>query len=315
MRVLLSLFLIVSFSWSEYKPLSRKERKAFKRSAEAIAIAKRENNIEAILRFAPGLLKDNESILLDPNSKQLREAYRLIGAIYKETLVQQKVSDAKKAFNIKASKAGDSVKIVAYQDFLDFLKAENLDSLFTLYSNVLYKHQSRYLKSCAEVSCLHFLSSLKYYNKSLWLEYSKKMDVSIRRDFVELTNSLDRGKILKFKRNYPGVYGQDINSLLEKSRQQTRLSLMKHPSVEGILRYFSMYKIDDKPLQKKLESILYKNWEQFSKIEDAERYVRYFPNTAKGRRLAFWVEEEKRYMRDMQMIRNNREDTLVDTNF
>jgi len=100
---------------------------------------------------------------------------------------------------------------------------------------------------------------------------------------------MDRKKLMEFRDRYPGIRTRDIQSLLEKSKDQQRVSIMKNPSKELIFEYYSVYPDKDASMDKLLEKILYADWKQSQKIKDAEVFLMHFPNAEKSDFLREWL--------------------------
>jgi hypothetical protein len=298
LKILLTL-LLISISLAEYKPLKRKERKAFLKAAEAVEIAVQENNREAIMRFAPGILKDYESVLLDPDSEKLREKYLFIEQALKNATNQGELAEITKKVDASITTGDYKGCITNYQEVLDYLSKKGLDSLMEEHERKLADCQVNLLAADKSVETLQFLSSHKYYDRVSWMDFSKSMESSISREFLELSASLDRNSIIEFKKKYPGLHERDVHTLLNKARDQHRLSILKNPSKDEIFKYYGIYPEKDAALEKLLEQILYSEWKQSQKIKDADRYLNYFPNSDRSNFIREWMKNEKNFYDEM----------------
>lgn len=276
---LLFVLLVASLqAETVYKALSKADRKAFQKTAAAFESAFEAKNYAPINRFGASVLETYSAIEIDPDSRELLTTYLRIRTIVQQSQVQFSI-DSLSQQTKKAMADNNYLKCLeAHQALLEFLQNQGLDSIFQSYSISLSYCQSKLFDSDVTLSTLGKIAQFRFYDRGLWKKESQRVEAESHQEFLAVSSSQNRDSLLHFRKMYPDLYPQDVQTLLEKCRQKHRLSVLRHPTKEEIVEFYRAYPDPDRELNAMMEDILYKAFMTTGKPEAANEYLLNFPD-------------------------------------
>jgi len=292
------IFIIASAAYSlDYAPLSRTDKKAFVNAAKAIETAAAQGSYGGVLRFGPGVLKKYESIMLDPGCKDLRPIYENIEKLISDVVLFG-VADSFQISIDKQIKANDYYgALQKYDSYFDYLHSIKNDSLLAkhepLYRQYAEKHFNGSYHNYTE------LAKLKYIDKNQLDGLREIVENSFKESFVTIS-SASIEELFSFKAQYPGIFDDDIDNLIQSHKARWRLSLKRRPSVEGIERYYLVFSEKDRMIDSLFHNVLYDRFVKEQDIISASKYLVNFPSGRSAREVRMFIEIQERERR-MQM--------------
>lgn len=260
-----------------YKPLSKSEKKTFQATAKAFRAAYAERNFEAINRFGATVLETYAPIELDPECRELRPLFAEIRSIIESAQTLAALDSLAAAPEDARDRREWKTCMVSYQPFLAYLERRDMDSLFQVHYSRLLDCQKNLLRETRNLKALSGMAQLKYYDHSLWQRQNKSIQTQAFQEFFAVSASMNRDSLLAFRGRYPDLFTQDIQTLLEKTRQKHRLSVLRNPSKDGITGYYAVYPDRDPALDKLLEQSLFRAFQARPSPEAANKYLLSFP--------------------------------------
>lgn len=263
----------------EYRPLTRGQKKDFRRAARALFSALEEENYQAVRDFGPGILSEYRGIRLDPACGGLRPVYEsvdsLVGVIESVLTVDSLTRATTEAF-----KAQDYKRCIElYEPFYDYLRSAGNDSLIQLHT--------RRIRTCArEFFATDTAQDLQKYRwlarKELPLEHflgelRRDIEESHQAMLMSLSATLNLDSIIVFRNDYPGLFQRDVQSLYEKAAAKYRLSVMRHPGKEAIEEYRRRFPGKDAVMDDLYEEAVANEYFDTGDINKGAAYLRMFP--------------------------------------
>lgn len=261
-----------------YSPLSSKQKRLFEQSAQAIEIANRERNTEAILRFAPAILSEFQNILLDPGCRELRPSYKAIQDIYNTTKFNGSIDSVQSTIAQNFNGHNFLACIDTYQTFYPRIKAMNNDSLLAYHRSMLINSCKKFYESKPSYETIKQLQQYSIVNP-LFIDSLKK-DLESREKDVLLRLSSERSidSLLSFKKNYPGLYEKEVDNLIINYRAKWRLAIKRKPNVTDIESYLAVYPEKDPVVDSLYELSLFRDFRFKKTVNSGMKYLSNFPD-------------------------------------
>jgi len=268
-----------------YKPLTRKEKRDFQNAYIAVSKADTEHNNEAIHTFAPAIIENFKSIMLDPSAKRLRDKYQYIKQVYNES----KIIVEKSALIHTIQKSSVENAISLYQKLFPLLKTQEEINAHRVTLDSLTKCFIETKQSVNKI--IH----LPYINKHLIKNVVQEEQQEIANSFANLSLSLDYKKILSFGNKYPDYKPQQVAVLLEKAQGESRKSLLRNMDIDQYIMYKNQFPSVDKQLDVKAEKFCKYFIMKRSDVELFSTYLQLFGD----KDIRFLQEFEKKLFADI----------------
>jgi len=311
----LFLFVIVPFAVyaQGYAPLSNKDKKSFLATSKALEAAAAEGSYDGILRFGPGVLKKYESVLLDPGSKDLRPLYMNIEKLISEVALLGAVDSFQVGIE-KLINANDYYgALVKYDSYFDYLHTNKNDSLLALHKPVYRMCVEKYFDGRYET--YRQLSALKYCDKKVVDSLRGIVERSFKDAFVTVSSSSIE-ELFRFRAQYPGIFSEDIENLIQSHKARWRLGLKRRPSIETIERYLVVFPDKDRMVDSLYHKVLYDNFVKEKDVISASKYLAHFPSGRNAKEVRMFIEIlERERMMQMYMggaVQNSTPDDVVE---
>lgn len=259
-------------------PLSGKDKKLFEQSAKAVEKAFKEHNSEAILRFAPSIIAEFQNVLLDPNCGTLRNSYKAVQDIYSSVIFSTSLDSFQTVIKQNFDNQNFDVCIKTYQIFYPRIKDLKNDSLTKYHRNILISCCKRFYDNKPTYGTLKLLQQYSIISP-IFID-SLKNDLENRDNslLVKLSTERNVDSLLAFKREYPGLYEKEVDNLLLNYRSKWRISIKRHPTVERIEQYMTVYAEKDHIIDSLYEGVLFKDFQNRKSRTSAMKYLSNFPD-------------------------------------
>ena len=305
-KIIISIIIIVIISsGSDYHPLTKKDRSSFQRDSKTIIEAYGKKNYNAIKLFGPGIVEKYESIELDPGSMDLRNTYHRIKNIV-ESIERIKLTDSLNSeiqgllFKRDYAKALD-----VYQDYMFYLMKvtpKNVsDSLIAMHKTEYNQIVGEMFKSYPNIQTFKKVKSLRFTDSELIDSLKVRLQDIYFDDFLYISSSSDYGRLEEFKKNFEGIYDEDIENLQINIQAHMRGKAIRSGNIEYIEKYYSMFPEKDPLIEEKLEKDLFEKFYRTFDMNDAMKYLTYFP---KSRRSSMVREELVTIQEKREKIKN-----------
>jgi hypothetical protein len=287
-----------------YVPLTKNDKKAFVQSAGAVLTAVEEKNYDGVVRFAPGILQQYESILLDPQSKNLRVLYANVKAALEDVNRLQAVDTFEVSINRMLEKGDFYVVMKKYDDYFDYLAGRG-DSVPELHRASYRDCMVRYFDGGFE--SLKSLLVLRHADKGVLDSLQRVVEVAYRDVFVMATSGNDIQQLFDFQVKYPGLFVEDVENMIANFKARWRLSLKRRPKIERIEEYYAVFSGRDKMVDSLYQKLLYDDFKKNMDVETASKYLTHFPNGSNFREVRLFLEmrqeeEQLARLRRMQAV-------------
>lgn len=280
-KIITSMVVISSilFSQDTYSRLSKSEKKQFITNYNDLITAYTTQNFRGFKIHSQLFLDRYKNILLDPKSTELRESYFNVEGLTKtiEKAIEHKRLMEEIAILKKRTPSIDDIEFL--DDYLTFLKENNLDSLFNeekkYYDSSL---ETIYKINNKDIEIYRILSAAKYVSTKFKEKEGQKLETELKMEFSSLSSNMNIYDIRKFKEENKGIYKDEILALEEKCRLIDRRTLLRRDiNLKMIKKYKEKYPYPDNHLneeiKKKYKAKIYKTKD----IEVFTEYVDLFP--------------------------------------
>ena len=271
------LFLCEVFA-GNYIPLTRADKRDFLKAVKAINTAVEAKNYVGVMRFGTGILEKYESILLDPGSEKLRSDYEAIAQLLSEIGRLHAVD----TFEVRIAKLTESQEcwdLLGYLDnYFDYLNEQKNDSLIKVHIPI---YNECIVKSFdGEFESLRKLSEYKYakQQKTILDSLARVVEFSFKELFYQVSSSNNIEDLFAFRKAYPGLYTEDVNSLIANYRAKMKLGIKRKPSLDRIEAYYLIFPEADKLVDSVFQKVLYDGFRKELNVITAMKYLSNFPN-------------------------------------
>jgi hypothetical protein len=276
--LLISICVTIAYAQLSYAPLTKKQREAFIETSQAIVIAANERNYEGIQRFAPSILKEYQAILLDPKSKDLREAYRKIESLY-AGLQKSLTTDSLESVVTKSFETQDYLEcLTAYQDFYPQIVKTNDTALILLHRSNIETCMKELFAQKPTYETYQAMSQFKYINRKYLDSLKSSIEQRDSQVLLNLSGCSNIDTLLAFKRTYPVLYESDVDNLIESLRAKWRLRIRRKPAIEDIEHYLRYFPQADDLIDSLFEKVLYVEFKDKKSQTAAMKYLNNFPD-------------------------------------
>lgn len=283
--LLLAASSLFSIQAATYKSLTGDEKRDFQKTYSSIKETYRVGNYSVIRKFCSDILDRFGSILLDSKCEDLRPKYKEI----EEILVNSKrlsIRDSLIALIYENHKfQRNSVCADLYQDFFEFIDKEGVyDSLKKAETPHLYECIANMYNSDPSFETFEKIDHYRYSDRKYVEKIRKQIETGFEQRLLQLSSDMNVDTLLAFKQKYPGVLQGDIESLIEKSKDKYRLSIIRKINPGSVKAYYDKFGGPDDELETTLEKSMYDKFVKEKSKEAAEDYAYRFP---KGKYLMY----------------------------
>lgn len=282
---------------TQYKPLSKSDKKHFVSAVKAIEMASNDKNFDGVKRFGDGILKQYESVLLDPSCVELRPLYvkteqivikaKLVGSI--DTLEQS---------IINAMHHDDyTTALSSYDKLFDYLYQIKDDSLISLHKEYFSYCLRQFFSKTSNLQSLEIVTSLRNADQVFIDSLRKNLEQLYKELFVQIASSNNIAELINFKKQYPGLYENDLNNLIENYRAKWRLAIKRSPTLNEIERYHSYFPDQDKSIDIIHQKLLYNDFIRNMGRETAMKYLTNFPDGKYSNEIRTFLDVQKQQQR------------------
>jgi len=290
-------FTLVSLA-QDYKPLRRAERKAFLLDAKAVKSAAEEGNYVGVMRFGPGIVTKYESILLDPASKDLRPLYTEIEMLIKDVALLEAVDTFEVGIKKLIARGEYLSALHKYDDYFDYLLEKNNDSLVKIHKPVYVDCMSK--SFAGNFESLKTLLSLKYGDRLVLDSLRHVVEASFKDKFVSLSSIED---LFAFQAQYPGLFKDDIENMINSYRLKMRLGVKRKPTIEKVEAFYGVFPEKDRIVDSVYQKLLYDDFSKNMDIMTASKYLTHFPAGKYSTELRTFIDVQQEQQRIVQLQR------------
>lgn len=236
--VIISL-LLITFTYSQYsyKPLTRTEKNLFKKTCKDLIVSFDNKEYSTFEMFTTKALTEYVNILLDPGCVILRKDYNQLDSLLKYSKSNQFINNEK-------SKIVSDSRVCYIDKAITLFTTQKVKDSITLYKKMLNTVCDSILNG--EISLNTYREIYNTKNVSIEIKNQARTMVEnlFQSTFLDLSASLDYDSLLNFSKMYPDIYTEDLLQMKEKSRQKSRLSLIRKPNWEKLDKYTSLFGSD-----------------------------------------------------------------------
>jgi hypothetical protein len=275
---LLAASSLFSIQAASYKSLANDERNEFSRTYASIKQAYKEANYSIIKQFCPDILDKYGSIMLDAKSEDLRPKFKEIQEILVDS---RRLSTRDSLLSLiyehhRFQRYGACADI--YQDFFAFLDREGIyDSLKRKEMPHLYECILRMYENDQSFETFRRIDQYRYSDRAYVERIRKQIEGGFEERILRLSSEMNVDTLIAFKEKYPGVFTNDVESLLQKARDKYRLSILRKISPAVVKEFYDKFGGPDSELETTLEKSMWVKFLQEQSREDAEDYAYRFP--------------------------------------
>lgn len=257
-----------------YKPLSRSEKKELKQSAAAIAAAQKEGNYEQIRKFAPGMLNRFGSVMLDPESTELRKAYGSIETAY--AVAQTQEQDL--TWNERLKGLEGRERLIERDKYVTWLKEQNNDSVFVRQLEMFKTDVTRYAENAPVMEAYSIIKILQNVPASYKEKLLRKAEKNRADIMAQLCNMRKIADLREFARMYPNLFTSDVEALITVLKDKKRSAVLRDPSGRAWADYVRETGDSSVAIREKVRnSVLTKlNTPGEREVRDFEDYMAFF---------------------------------------
>ena len=165
-----------------------------------------------------------------------------------------------------------------YQDFFAFLDREGVyDSLKRKEMPHLYECIVEMYETDQSYATFQKIDQYHYSDRAYVEKLRKHIETGFEQRILQLSSEMNVDTLLAFKQKYPGVYSNDVESLLEKAKDKYRLSILRKISPASVKEFYDKFGGPDGELESTLEKTMYEKFLKERSREDAEDYSYRFP--------------------------------------
>jgi hypothetical protein len=276
--VFLAASSLFSLEAASFKSLTNDDRKEFIKTYSSIKEAYKAGNYSVIKKFCPDLIDKYGSIMLDSKSEDLRPKYKEM----EEILIDSKRLSTRDS--LLALIYGDhkfqrySACADIYQDFFAFIDREGVyDSLKRKEMPHLYECIVKMYENDQSFATFEKIDQYRYSDRAYVEKLRKQIENGFEQRILQLSSEMNVDTLLAFKQKYPGVFTNDVESLLEKAKDKYRLSILRKISPGAVKEFYDKFGGPDDELESTLEKTMFGKFQKERTKEDAEDYAYRFP--------------------------------------
>lgn len=121
------------------------------------------------------------------------------------------------------------------------------------------------------------IDEMKYSDKSYVEKLRAKIETGFEEKLLSLSSNMNIDSLFAFRKNYPGIYTNDVGSLIEKVKDKYKLTVLRNISPAAVKVYYEYFGGPDDEIESKLEVVMFSKFcKEYSK-ESAENYLYRFP--------------------------------------
>ena len=276
--LLLAASSLFGLQAAPYKSLTNDDKKEFVKAYASIKEAYKAANYSAIKKYCPDLLDRFGSIMLDSKTEDLRTKYKEIEQILVDS---KRLSTRDSLLSViyehhKFQRYSACADI--YQDFFAFLDREGVyDSLKRKEMPHLYECIVEMYETDQSYATFQKIDQYHYSDRAYVEKLRKHIETGFEQRILQLSSEMNVDTLLSFKQKYPGVYSNDVESLLEKSKDKYRLSILRKISPAAVKEFYDKFGGPDDELESTLEKNMFEKFLKERSREDAEDYAYRFP--------------------------------------
>ena len=278
LALLLAASSLFGIQAASYKSLTNDERKDFVKTFSSIKEAYKVGNYSVIKKFCPDLIDKYGSIMLDAKSEDLRPKYKEM----EEILIDSKrlsIRDSLLALIYEHHKFQRySACADIYQDFFAFLDREGVyDSLKRKEMPHLYECIVKMHENDQSFTTFEKIDQYNYSDRVYVEKIRKQIENGFEQRILQLSSEMNVDTLIAFKQKFPGVFTNDVESLLEKAKDKYRLSILRKISPGAVKEFYDKFGGPDDELESTLEKTMFGKFQKERSKETAEDYAYRFP--------------------------------------
>ncbi len=269
----------------DYSPLDKAQKKLFKSSYIALIKAADEGNKEAFLLFAPGMIVKYESILLDPQCVDLRNAYKDIKSRYQMYQLSLSVDSLKTTLNQSIKEKDFPSIFKVSSSLLSIYRQNGNDSLFKVYQTKIDSLILSNYHNNSDFAVFTSIEQFPYISQNVIDTLKSQLELTKRDALTRLSANLDYDEISDFQKQYPSLFSEDVAHLKDMAQANLKTSALRSAlkgNTQSLIDYRDRFGAKDNTVDKVLENSLFKAFEVSQNEETAGRYLLYFPDSPRA---------------------------------